>query len=344
MASIVIAALTGASNTVLLFLSLYALQGFAQSTGWSACSKNLSAFFSQRERGRVIGWWCTSYAAGGFLGNTLAGYMAERYGWPYAFWAPAGILLFIWLLILVFQRNRPEDVGLPSIEQYHAEPEAVVAEDETPAEEREGSWHVIQAVLQNRMVLLLGLVYFLVKMPRYLFFNWAPVYIDAQLGTGTFKSSLLGGLYDIATPFAVLFGGYVSDKIFRSKRMPLSILGLIGSAILMLSFSGLPATALGLGLGLFGIGFLLNIPDSLVSGTAAIDFGTKKGASTAAGFINGMGSVGAIIGGTLPGWIQKVIGPDRPPWPYTFAVMGVALALAAVLLIPKWNELPPTEK
>ena len=36
-------------------------------------------------------------------------------------------------------------------------------------------------------------------------------------------------------------------------------------------------------------------PDSIVSGTAAADFGTSKGASTASGIVNGMGSVGAII-------------------------------------------------
>ena len=132
------------------------------------------------------------------------------------------------------------------------------------------------------------------------------------------------------------------DKLYRSKRIPLSVMGLIGSAILLFCFSSLPATRLAIGLGLFGIGFLLNIPDSLVSGTAAIDFGTKKGASTASGFINGSGSIGAILGGTLPGWIEQVVGKGHDTWPYVFGGLGVALVLAALLLIPKWNELPPT--
>jgi len=34
-------------------------------------------------------------------------------------------------------------------------------------------------------------------------------------------------------------------------------------------------------IGIFGIGFFLYMPDSLVSGTAAIDFGTRQGAGTA---------------------------------------------------------------
>ena len=39
----------------------------------------------------------------------------------------------------------------------------------------------------------------------------------------------------------------------------------------------------------------------VISGAAAIDFGTSEAAGTATGFVNGCGSVGAILGGLLPG-------------------------------------------
>jgi OPA family sugar phosphate sensor protein UhpC-like MFS transporter len=109
----------------------------------------------------------------------------------------------------------------------------------------------------------------------------------------------------------------------------------------MFSFSYLPATRFALGCGLFGIGVLLNIPDSLVSGAAVIDFGTKKGASTAAGFVNGCGSLGGALGGTAPGW-SALLGLGPGAWQAIFLALGGALALATVLLIPKWNALPPT--
>src|SRR5262249_56916474 len=124
----------------------------------------------------------THYALGGVVGAALAGIAAQAYGLRYAFWVPAAALLGIWLLFLLLQRNRPEDVGLPPIERYHGEPEAVVAADETPAQEREGSWRVIVEVLKNRMVLLLGLVYFLIKPTRYLVMFWSPLYINERLG------------------------------------------------------------------------------------------------------------------------------------------------------------------
>jgi len=342
LASVAIAALMGASSSLLLFGVLFAAQGVCQSTGWAPLTKNLGEFFSQREHGRVMGFWCTNYALGGVVGTALAGMAAQAYGWRYAFWVPAVALLGVWLLFLWLQRNRPEDVGLPPIEQYHGEPEAVFVEDEAPDQEREGSWRLIAAVLKNRVVLLLGTVYFLLKPAHYLVMFWAPVYINERLGSGAAESSVLGSMFDLAGPFAVLLGGYVSDRVFQSRRMPLSILGLLGAAVLMALFSSLPSTRLALGLGLFLIGFLLYIPDSLVSGTAAIDFGTKKGASTATGFINGCGSLGAVLGGTIPGWIEKIVSTERDPWHAIFLGLGIALALAAALLIPKWNELPPT--
>ena len=72
------------------------------------------------------------------------------------------------VLFILFQRNRPEDVGLPPIEQYHNEPEAVLVEGEAVAAESDGAWSNVKAVLRNRMILLLAAVYFLIKPTRYL--------------------------------------------------------------------------------------------------------------------------------------------------------------------------------
>jgi sugar phosphate permease len=171
---------------------------------------------------------------------------------------------------------------------------------------------------------------------------WSPVYINERLGSGAVEAGILGSMFDLAGPIAVLIGGYVSDKLYQSRRIPISVITLFGAAILMAGFGFLPATRLALGLGLFGIGFLLYIPDSLVSGTAAIDFGTKKGASTAAGLINGCGSIGAVVGGTVPGWMEKIVGKGHDIWHLIFISLGVSLALAGLVLIPRWNDLPAT--
>ena len=92
MASVVTAVCMGASSLVVLLGVLFCIQGLCQSTGWAPLAKNIGEFFSHRERGWVMGFWCTNYALGGFVASALAGLAAEAFGWRYAFWVPAGCL------------------------------------------------------------------------------------------------------------------------------------------------------------------------------------------------------------------------------------------------------------
>jgi len=101
---------------------------------------------------------------------------------------------------------------------------------------------------------------------------------------------------------------------------------------------------MGMGVGMFAMGFLVYIPDSLISGTAAIDFGTKKGASTANGVINGMGSVGQMLGVSLPGSLESILGKGHDIWTSIFVGLGIALAVGGLMLAPMWNRLPPKAK
>ena len=341
LASVTTALAMGCSSTVLWMGALFALQGLCQSSGWAPLSKNLGEFFSQRERGSIMGFWCTNYALGGFLASVLAGYAAQRFGWRSAFFVPAAVLFVIWVLFFLFQRNRPEDVGLPPIEQYHGEKETVIDPKDTAQAEPEGSWKVVAEVLRNRMVWLLAAVYFLVKPTRYLLLSWSPVYVNELLGTSTAGSGILGSMFDLAGPLGTLAGGIVSDRLFKSKRIPVSVIALFCLAIIMASFRYLPATRVAVGAGMFVIGFLIFIPDSLIAGVASVDFGTKKGASTASGLVNGLGSLGQIAGVTLPGWAGRVLGQGQNIWNPIFLWLGIALAIAGLLLLPQWNRLPP---
>jgi OPA family sugar phosphate sensor protein UhpC-like MFS transporter len=342
LASAITSVAMGCSNAVSWLVLLFSIQGLCQSSGWAPLAKNVGEFFSRRERGSIMGFWCTNYALGGFFASILAGYAAQRYGWRYAFFVPAGALFVIWVLFLLFQRNRPEDVGLPPIEQYHGEQESVIDEKDSPTGEVEGSWNVVAEVLCNRMVWLLAIVYFLIKPTRYLLLYWSPVYVDELLGTGSTSSGLLGSMFDLAGPVGTLVGGLVSDRLFSSRRMPVCVIALFCLALFMAAFRFLPNTRAAVGTGMFIMGFLVFIPDSLVAGAASIDFGTKKGASTASGLVNGLGSVGQIIGVTLPGWAGRFLGQGQSIWNAIFLWLGIALALAGLLLVPHWNRLPPT--
>ena len=105
----------------------------------------------------------------------------------------------------------------------------------------------------------------------------------------------------------------------------------------MLFMDELPATRVVLGASYILIGLLVFVPDTILNGPAAVDFGTKKGAGTVAGFVNGAGSIGAILGGTIPGLFA-----ERWGWDGVFTLLGAMAITAAVILLPKWNALPAT--
>jgi OPA family sugar phosphate sensor protein UhpC-like MFS transporter len=337
LASVLAAVAMGLSSVAVAFGVLFFIQGLAQSTGWAPLSKNLSSFFSRRERGTVMGLWSTNYALGGLAASIFAGYVGQHFGWRHAFLLPAAALFLVWLLFLVFQRNRPEDVGLPSIEAYHGEQPDVPASGVAVAEVKIGSWKVILEVLRNPMVLLLGTVYFCFKPARYAILFWGPKYINDKLGTGMAESGFISAMFELAGPFSVILAGLISDRIFGTRRMPVSILCLLLLGLLLYFLDDLPTSRWMLAGSLFLIGLLTYGPDSLISGTAAVDFGTKRGAATASGLINGCGSVGAVVGGTIPGFFQQHWG-----WHGVFTLLAGAVILAALLLLPKWNALPPS--
>jgi len=341
MSGSVIAGFAMGLSPLVLFLGVFfCIQGFCQSSGWAPLTKNVGYWFSQKERGRVMGWWCTNYALGGAVASAIAGLAAEQLGhWRYAFFVPAGLLFGIWLLFILLQRNKPKDVGLPPIEEYRSERRNTPVQNERPEEVPEGSWKTTVAVLRNPIVMLMGAVYFLLKPTRYAILFWGPKYLNERLNTGMGESALISACFELGGPLGVLFGGYVSDLVFKTKRMPISIICLFALACVLFSFNHLAAyeSKWMIMVLLFSIGFLLYVPDSLLSGTAAIDFGTKKGASTAAGFINGLGSVGAILGGSLPGVVS-----ERWGWNVLFTTLAITVTLAAFLLLPKWNAVPAT--
>jgi sugar phosphate permease len=333
--SVAAAVWMGASSLAVMFAVFFCLQGAFQATGWAPLAKNVGNFFARHERGVVFGIWSTNYAFGGLVASAFAGWCGDRYGWRYAFFIPAGVVAAIAVLFWLLQRNRPEDVGLEPVEVYHND-----TTDETingaPAQ-AEGSWRAIWDVIANPNVLLLGFVYFLLKPTRYAILYWGPKYVNSKLGTNMTESGLMSGLFEFAGIGSVFAAGYLSDRVFGSRRMPICILSLFALGAFLLVFDHLPAEGIYLGGGFVLIGLLLFGPDSIIAGVAAADFGTKRGTSTACGWINGWGSVGAVIGGTIPGYTQYW------GWDGIFAFLGGLVLLAGILLLPKWNARPMTQ-
>ncbi|MFI7005871.1 MFS transporter [Streptomyces sp. NPDC050145] len=321
------ACLMGASSALLVFGGAMVVQGLAQSAGWAPLCKNMGAFFPVAERGRVLGIWSTNYAFGGLAAPPFLGWLAYSVfdSWQAAFFCGAASLAVVLVLFVLFQRDAPE-------------PGSKGEKEKEPGAEptRRGGLALYRSTLRDPMVLTLGAAYFLLKPARYAILLWGPVLVSDRLPHVDKVSATVipvaFGAAGVAAPIAV---GWVSDRIFQSRRVPAAVLSLALLTVVLGLFMPLTATgSVGVMMALLAvIGLAVYAADSMISCVAAVDFGTEDGAGTAAGLVNGCGSIGAILGGLLPGFLSGSA---------LFLLFSVAALLAGLVMLPHWNRRPRT--
>ncbi|MEX0612644.1 MAG: MFS transporter, partial [Pirellulales bacterium] len=220
---------------------------------------------------------------------------------------------------------------------YHDEPQSLLSPDDPRHPAADYSWKIIGEVLATPSVWMLAISYFPIKMARYSFYFWGPKYVYESLGIDVEMSALTAAAMPIGGLVGVIAIGYVSDRVFQNRRVPATVLSLIATAAIIFIALRPIHDIWVMAAFLFFVGAFLFGPDSMVSATAAMDFGTKRGAATATGFVNGIGSIGGILGGYLPGKITT-----DTDWSLMFYVMPLGLVVSAVVLLPLWRTKPPT--
>jgi len=261
-----------------------------------------------------------------------------RLKWRRGFWVPAMILALIALCFVGFTRNKPSDVGLSEIAEDDF---AGCGSAQNPkAGETPSSKEIVSKVLKNPIVWLISLMYFFTKMGRYAIFFWLPLYMVEHLGYSVAEAGYTSILYEALGFAGIVAAGYVSDKLFQARRLPVGALGMWGLAITCLFQPRLAAWShLGNAIGISLIGFFTYGPDALMSGAAAIDTGSPKAAGLAAGFINGVGSLGQMLSPFIVAFIVRLFG-----WDSLFYFFVAIAAIAGGLLAIKWNWVPEAHK
>jgi len=305
-------ALAASSDPYLLMLVLMIINGFAQSTGWAGNVGIMANWTRRAERGTVMALWATCYQLGSVFAKLFAAFM---YGWLGLSWSFGGaslILFAVWGVFLFWGQEQPEDVGL--------EPLEVEVTEEVPIEEGRDPSALSGNVL--RAIIAMGLVYFCFKFLRYAVDSWSTLILEESFGLSTVMAGTLSTAFDWVGFVGVFFAGWVSDRYFGGIRSPVIFAmsaGMLGSAVLLWLFGMSSFWMFACCLGL--LGFMLMGPDSLLSGTSAIEVGSRRTAVFAAAIINGLGSIGPIVQEPVIGWLMSNHGTES-----VFILMvGVAL-------------------
>ena len=324
----------GFSFSLGIIVFLIALNGYGQSTGWSGLVKNMTPWYRSNERGIVMSWWSTCYVVGGSLASIFATYVAfdmgflSEMGWKRGYFFPSIVLLIIAFAYALFTRNNPKEINLPVI----IEDKYLLVDDG-----KSDNIQLIKILIKNKALWIYSSCYFVLKMTRYAFIFWLPIYLEEALNYSSSKAGYFSSIYDFVGFFGVILAGYASDKLFNSKRFSTVTIMLVGLAIACYTHTfmntfGVMGTAISIAL----IGVATYGPDSLICTAGAMDVGGKKGAGMAAGIINGVGSIGQMFSGFIVVAIKEAFG-----WDGLFTFFTVMALIGAGLAAIKWNFKSP---
>ena len=308
-----------------LVVVLQILNGWVQGMGWPPCGKSIVHWFSTNERGLVVSVWNVAHNVGGGLVASLALFGIALFGdWGAKFYFNAAIAAVIAVIVFVLLRDTPQSVGLPPVEAFRNDyPPAYSADNERTFTYRE---IFVEHVLGNRYLWAIAVANAFVYFVRYGVVNWIPTYLQTAKGFTFSQSSVGWALYEYAAIPGTIACGWMSDRVFKGRRAPATILfmslTLVAVVVYWLNGSGplwIDYAAL------IAIGFLIYGPIMII-GLHALDLVPKKAAGTAAGFTGFFGYVfGSAIAGSGVGWIA-----DRWGWNGVFVAMVACCILTIV--------------
>jgi sugar phosphate permease len=318
LAAITCAAFGAASSGVVLLVA-FTFNGFAQSTGWPGTTKAMAEWIKPEHRGAIMGMWCTSYQVGGIAATWFCTLMLGRYGWRSAFFGPAVVIAAVGAIVFLVLRPGPYAMKRAA-----------------PAGNLAGRFAVDREIFRNRTLWSYGCAYFFIKLIRYSVLFWLPYYLHTALGLDEMSAGYLSISFEVGGVFGAVSIGLLSDRMRHLSRSVIAAVGLVGLAVALLVYARLtPSSPLLQFLLMALIGGLLFGPDSLVSSSAAQDAGGQLAAARATGFVNGVGSLGALLQGYVTVGIRRSFG-----WSGVFYVfVGFAL-LSAMALAPTFRRHP----
>ena len=271
-----------ASPTLAVFLSLQIANGLAQSAGWPGLLKITAEWFSAVRRGIVMAWWSTNLVIGGLAGTLLATFcitgwpasLLPSWGWRLGAIGPALALIAL-AAAFYFLVPAPPPAG------------------PRPAERAAGAW---RAILTSPALLSIALCYFCLKLMRYSFLFWLPLYMVERLRYSQAEAGYSSSVYELVGFLGVPLAGYFSDHVFRGRRFPAGCLLMFALAGACLAFPAASAAGGVANLAAIGVvGMLTFGPDTLLAGAATQEAAGPEAAASAGGFVNGVGSIGQLL-------------------------------------------------
>lgn len=365
------------NTLVMVFGAMYVLNNVFQGSGFPPCARLLTHWIPPTELATKMSVWNTSHSIGAGLAAILCGYIMGHLGtdmsadpamvatiasnlgvdmgtasqdavnqvlqsaqhigaWRWCFWIPACISGAGAIGLLITLRDTPTSVGLPEIASTESRHKA-----ETTAEKSaEYKMLLRKKVFGNPIIWTLAIANFFVYVVRFSILDWGPTFLKEARGLSLVSAGWTVAVFEIMGILGMLAAGWATDRFFGGRAHRTCVFCMLGTAVAMLAFWLLPASApmWSVVAILAAAGFFIYGPQALI-GIATAQQATKKAAATANGLTGIFGYLSVAVSGVGLGALVDGINHVTPGkgWDTVFlAMIGVAL-VGMIVFIAMWR-------
>jgi len=310
------------------FYATFAIIGLVgNATTQMGYSRAVSTWFDAR-RGTVLGALSAANATGQLVFLPLLAGMVERHGWRAAALVVSGAAAIVFAVVLVFMRDRPEDLGLL--------PYGRATGDVTPRMRPMAPVEALRYAARSRAFWILAGTFFVCGASTNGLIGTHLIAACHDYGIAEVRSARLLAMMGIFDIIGTTASGWLTDRI-DPRKLLFAYYGLRGLSLIYLPFANFTFFGLSLFAVFYGLDWIATVPPTLA--VANRTFGIKK-APILFGWISASHQIGAASAAFFAGASRTGTGS----YLQSFVIAGfvaVAAAFLALMIGTKRQEAAP---
>jgi MFS family permease len=298
-----------------------ALEGFGEAFYFPASMALVSDYHGPDTRSRAMSIHQSSVYAGTIAGGSVAGIMADVYGWRSSFYVFGwfGVALGLLLFFFLKEPQRGQAEAGDAAENAHA----------TLDLRQPNLLDAVGAIFRTRMFWVLAAVFVGANFVAMIFLTWMPTYLKRSFGMSLSMAGVSATVYfQVASVLGVITGGILADRLRKRHsggRMLTQAAGLI-CGVPFIFLTGWTLSIPVLVLAMIGFGYFKGMYDANIWASLH-DVVKPERRATAVGLMNSIGWLGGGLGSYAIGVAAPIFGMSVCLSANSLVYLGVGLLL-----------------
>jgi sugar phosphate permease len=286
-------------------------------------------WFVQR-RGLVMGLLAGSSATGQLLFLPLAAWLIEQHGWRWALLPVVAASALVFVLVLLFMRDSPAQLGLAA---YGAAPDAPPAQS-APRADWKLPFQTLASASRVPAFWVLAGTFFICGLSTNGLVQTHFISLCGDYGLGPVPAASVLAMMGIFDLIGTTLSGWLSDR-YDSRKLLFWYYGLRGLSLFWLPYSEFTIAGLSLFAVFYGLDWIATVPPTVK--LAAAEFGPER-ASLVFGWVFASHQLGAAVAAYGAGLSRSVMASYTPA---LFTAGAACLVAAGAVLLVRSRTASP---